>query len=348
MTAVANTGHWQASAASEQDWSRDIFGKHFKFKPKYPLKAIVPVIPKGLGLFWASVFGDYPAHVAESIDKEFADALDLSKPEVRPDKFRELTEGDVLFPKRVTQWATRVQGGSGFRRNASVFFMDASKIEDVIDFWNLRASGRQVLPLPKQFLEEESFRQVVVEFLEKHRRPWGRDGSGFDVASLIRSRHSTMDEMQAFAKSLTLPTAAGKTGPATQRMSLQHWYPRLWDEWARGRDGGVADVYGEDQEGWREMRGLTPPSMLALLVGGASSEKREQSGPYECVIQKAAFTRHVLDVNTRQGSVWRAAFQLSVQFRLKVVDQEVLEDGQGQLRLGQRSDPLDRDFLLMH
>lgn len=226
----------------------DIYREHFKFRAKYPLKAIVPVIPKSLGLFWTSVFGDYPAHIAEAIDKELADALDLSKPEVRPDKFRELTEGDVLFPRRVTQWATRVQGGGGFRRNASVFFMDASKVEDVIDFWNLRASGRQVLPLPKQFLEEHSFRQAVVEFLDKHCRPWGKDGSGFDFASLIRSRHSTMNEMQAFAKSLASSSVDGKSGSTPQRMSLQHWYPRLWDEWARGKDGGVADVYGEKEE----------------------------------------------------------------------------------------------------
>jgi hypothetical protein len=226
----------------------DIYEEHFKFRPKYPRKAIVPVIPKSLGLFWASVFGDYPAHIAEAIEKEFADALDISRPEVRPEKFRELTEGTVLFPRRVTQWATRVQGRGAFRRNACVFFMDASSVEDVIDFWNLRASGRQVLPLPKQFLQEESFRQVVVEFLDEHRRPWGKDGNGFDVATMIRSRNSTMDEMQAFAKSLELPSVSDKPEAAPQQVSLQHWYPRLWDEWARGKDGGVADVYGEDEE----------------------------------------------------------------------------------------------------
>jgi len=226
----------------------DIYQEHFKFKAKYPLRAIVPVIPKALGLFWASVFGEYPAHIANAIDQEFADALDLSKPDVRADKFRELIAGDVLFPRRFTQWATRVQGGSGFRGNAAVFFMDASKIEDVIDFWNLRASGRSVLPLPKQFLDEESFKQIVVEYLDEHRRPWGNGGLGFDVASLVRSRNSTMEEMQSFAKSLALPSLDGQQGAATQRVSLQHWYPRLWDEWARGKDGGVADVYGQDIE----------------------------------------------------------------------------------------------------
>lgn len=226
----------------------DIYREHFKFKAKYPLKAIVPVIPKAFGLFWASVFGEYPANIAEAIDREFADALDLSKPDVRVDRFRELTGGDVIFPRRFTQWATHVRGRSSFHGNAVVFFMDASNIEDVIDFWNLRASGRSVLPLPKQFLDEESFKQIVVEFLEEHRRPWGTGGRGFDVASLVRSRHSTMDEMQSFAKSLALPSSNGQQGPATQRVSLQHWYPRMWDEWARGKDGGVADVYGEDNE----------------------------------------------------------------------------------------------------
>ncbi|WP_149356763.1 hypothetical protein [Comamonas testosteroni] len=226
----------------------DIYREHFKFKAKYPAKAIFPVIPKALGLFWASVFGEYPEHITEAINKEFADALDLSKPEVSVDKFRDLTDRDVFFPRRVTQWATRVQGAVGFRRDASVFFMDASKIEDVIDFWNLRASGRPVLPLPKQFIGEESFKQVVVEYLDEHCRPLGKGGHGFDVASLVRSRHSTMDEMQSFVKSLTLPAADGQRNTATQQVSLQDWYPRLWDEWARGKDGGIADVYGEDDE----------------------------------------------------------------------------------------------------
>lgn len=225
----------------------NIYREHFKFKAKYPLKAIVPVIPKTLGLFWASVFGEYPAHIAEAIDKEFADALDISKPNVHADKFRELTAGDVLFPRRITQWATRVQGGSDYRGNAAVFFMDATKIEDIIDFWNLRASGRPVLPMPKQFLDEESFKRVLVEYLDEHRRPWG-NGAGFDVASLVRSRHSTMDEMQLFANSLALPSLDGPHGAGTQQISLQYWYPRLWDEWARGKDGDVADVYGEDNE----------------------------------------------------------------------------------------------------
>lgn len=226
----------------------DVFQEHFKYKAKFPVKAVFPAIPKTLGLFWASVFGEYPSHIAKAIEKEFSEALDLSTPEARADKFFDLTAGDVLFPKRITQWATHVQGGNSFRGNASVFFMDAAKVEDVIDFWNLRASGRPVLPLPKQFLKEESFKRAVVEFLDDHRRPWGNGSNSFDVGSLVRSRHSTMEEMQAFAKALRPDAGEGAQDPTSGQMSLQHWYPRLWDEWARGKDGGVANVYGKNKE----------------------------------------------------------------------------------------------------
>src|SRR5262249_22734635 len=31
--------------------------------------------------------------------------------------------------------------------------------------------------------------------------------------------------------------------------SLQHWYPRVWDEWARDKDGAVShDIYGTEED----------------------------------------------------------------------------------------------------
>lgn len=230
------------------DLLSDIFKEHLKYKAKFPTKVIFPVMPKTLALFWASVFGEYPQHIVEAIDRDFAEALDLSKPEVHADKFFELTEGHVLFPRRITQWATRVLGVNGHRENASIFFMDASSVEDVIDFWNLRASGRPVLPFPKQFMYEESFRKVLLEFLEEHRRPWGTGSNDFDVASFIPSRHSTMEELERFTETLRPAAEEGTSEFLARRMSLQHWYPRLWDSWARSRDGGVADVYGKDED----------------------------------------------------------------------------------------------------
>ncbi|WP_157654886.1 hypothetical protein [Burkholderia ubonensis] len=223
-----------------------IYKEFFKYKSKYPIRVVAPVIPNKLGLFWASVYGEYADDALSAITSHYAEPLDIERPPVTAESFPALTGPDVLFPRRITGWGLLRQGNANYGRHACIFFMDASSVEDVVDYWNLRATGRNVLPLPKQFLQEESFRRVVVEFLVQERRQWPHNPKHFDVATFIRSRHSTMDEMQAYVKTLEFPTPNANTANDSY-CSLQHWYPRIWDEWARGKDGGVVDVYAEGE-----------------------------------------------------------------------------------------------------
>lgn len=237
-----------AFGLSVLDVLHDVYNECFKYKPKYPTKVVVPSIPKEHGLLWASVYGEYSSPVWSAIDNLYSEALEIERPQVTPEEFLSLTGQSVLFPRRITSWGLAAQGGGlRFGRQSCVFFMDASSIEDVVDYWNLRATGRSVIPLPKQLLHEESFRKAVGEFLVQERRAWPHDANHFDVASFIRSRHSTMEEMSAFAKSLKF--VRDKSADSENRyFSLQHWYPRIWDEWARGKDGGVADIYSAEEE----------------------------------------------------------------------------------------------------
>lgn len=249
---------WRHTASSREpepafglsvlDVLHDVYNECFKFKLKYPTKVVVPSIPKEHGLFWASVYGEYPPSVWSAISKLYSEALEIERPQITPETFLPLMSLSVHFPRRVTSWGLTVQGGGlRFGRQSCVFFMDASNIEDIVDYWNLRATGRSVIPLPKQFLHEASFRTAVEDFLVQERRAWVHDAKQFDVASLIQSRHSTMEEMGAFAKSLKF--SHDKSGDSESRyFTLQHWYPRIWDEWARGKDGGVADIYSVEEE----------------------------------------------------------------------------------------------------
>lgn len=223
-----------------------IYKEFFKYKAKYPVRVVAPVIPNKLGLFWASVYGEYADDTLSEIIRHYAELLDIEQPPVTTESFPTLTGPDVLFPRRITGWDLFRHGNTNYGRHACIFFMDASNVEDIVDYWNLRATGRNVLPLPKQFLHEEPFRRVAVEFLVAERRQWPYDPKQFDVATFIRSRHSTMEEMQAYAATLEFPTADAHTVTGSY-FSLQHWYPRIWDEWARGKDGGVVDVYAEGE-----------------------------------------------------------------------------------------------------
>jgi hypothetical protein len=122
--------------------------------------------------------------------------------------------------------------------------MDATKTEDIVDFWNLRALGRPVLPLPKQLQHDPQQREMLIAFLKEHRRHWRHDSKVCDHASMIRSRNSTIEEMQEFVK--TLKIERPPNDPSEDGFSLQHWYPRVWDEWGRDKDGAVPyDTYAE-------------------------------------------------------------------------------------------------------
>ncbi len=226
----------------------EIFEQYFKFKMKYPIEIIFPKIPKQYALFWSSLFGEIPAKIVSKLEKHYFEPLEVKTPAFKIENLKEIMFGRVLFPRRITQHGISNYNRSGFRRDAYVYFMDATKTEDVLDFWNLRAMGKRVMPFPKQFKDNLQFKELVIGFLKAHRRPWRHNPKVCDRASIFRARNCTMEEVQDYVKTLQIerePDDPSKDG----FFVIQRWYPRVWDEWARDKDDAVpADIYGEDAD----------------------------------------------------------------------------------------------------
>ena len=226
----------------------DIFEKTFRYKAKYPVKVILPQLPTELSLFWASVFGEIPSTLKPILDTQFREPLEIEEPKFSVDKLEEFMEPNILFPRRIAQYGLRHVSRAGFRREARAFFLDATQTEDVIDFWNLRALGQTVLAVPKQFQGDAGMKALLIKFLKAHRIPWPHNPKVHDYTSMVRSRNCTMEEMQAFGTGLTIDRAAGDIS-SDPFLSLQHWYPRIWDEWGRDKDGAVPDdLYAEAEQ----------------------------------------------------------------------------------------------------
>ncbi len=226
-----------------------VFDEHFKYTPRFPVKVVLPSIPESHGLFWSALFGELDPDVASVVEREYFAPLDIEKVEGLPDTLGTVLGPRVLFPRRLVQHGLRRERRNfAVRGDATVFFMDASRVADIIDFWNLRALGRPVLGLPKQLNTHEALRTQLIDFLRSHRRHWRNNPAVCDTARFIRSRHSTMDEMQAYAKSLNLAPPVGDSSK-DGFYALQHWYPRLWDPWARDKDAAIPDdFYSDDDE----------------------------------------------------------------------------------------------------
>jgi hypothetical protein len=226
----------------------EIFKQDFRFTAKYPIRIIFPELPKEHSLFWASFFGDIPSKLTPLLKEHYYKPLEINTPNFKIENIDELVAGNVLFPRRITYYGISSLSRSGFRGDAYVFFMDATKVEDVVDYWNLRAMGRSVIPAPIQLEENPKLREIVIGFLKAHRKHWRHDPQHCDYASIIRARSCTMAEMQKYAKTLKIEPSPKDTS-SDPFFALQHWYPRVWDEWARDKDGAVpSDIFGEEEE----------------------------------------------------------------------------------------------------
>lgn len=218
----------------------EIYDKHFRYQEKHPPKIVIPKIPRTNALFWASVFGILPNFIAEILNDGYKKALEIETQKIDIDKLGTSLKGNVWFPRRVTQYALKFYKRSGFRNEECIFFMDINKNLDIIDYWNLRALGRQVIPLPIQLKDEKSLRNIVISVVKASRRPLRGNPKIYNYATFICSRNSRMEDMQAFAKSLDIKKDPKDTVDEPF-FSLQHWYPRIWNDWARNKDGAEAD-----------------------------------------------------------------------------------------------------------
>ncbi|MGC2530028.1 MAG: hypothetical protein WA639_19950 [Candidatus Acidiferrum sp.] len=223
---------------------KDIFAEYFRYKSKYPVKVVLPKISGQFSLFWASLFGEISSTLLEAIERLYREPLEIETVDFAPDKLTDMLAANVFFPRRIVQRGVNTSNRAGFRRDAAAYFMDAKNLEDIVDFWNLRASGRRVLPIPKQLQSDPGLRNLVIDFLKQHRRPWRHNPNVCDYANIVKARSQTMDDLMAYASTLNI-TKEPDDPSDSPFFAAQHWYPRMWDEWARNRDGAVADITGE-------------------------------------------------------------------------------------------------------
>lgn len=225
-----------------------VYNEYFKYKAKYAPKIVVSSIPKKLGLLWASIYGEYDHCLLEQIRSIFSEPLEIENLLATTASFASLVEQNLLFPRRITGWGLQPSWGSSPPHDEScVLFMDANSVDDIVDYWNLRATGRSVIPFVKEFMKEESAFSAVESFLRSARKPFLHDSTRFRTAAVVRSRGSSMEQVGQFLTGLGKRFVSAEA-PEAQFFYSQNWLPRIWENRARVKDSEVADVYSGEEE----------------------------------------------------------------------------------------------------
>jgi len=209
---------------------RYFISKELKFTRLKPIDICFPDFGKAYAPFMASVFGVLSQNLDKILRSNFDEILGAKRPQCSISRYYEILDPDRLFLRRISSLYLKPIGIRSWG-NECVFFLDASKILDVIDYWNLRAIGWNVLPIPKQVAGCERVKQLVVDFIEQNFYPI--NPTVYNDTTILKSRYITEDELKEFVKSLEISPPKDKN---QFKYVNQHWYPRIWDEWAKDAD----------------------------------------------------------------------------------------------------------------
>lgn len=211
---------------------RRFYHEELRFERRDPLEIAVFELSAEFPEFLASVFGDLPYELAKIFTDHFVEPLRATKHTVSLQNYVDFLVRGKLFLRRFTTFYIKPHQNRFFKGEC-LFFLDASKMIDVIDYWNLRAVGWNVIPIAKQVAYMGTVKKLAEDFIEENFVPYRSNPQMYRSTTLLKSRSVTDTDLDTFMKSLNIkPTPS----PHAFKLSLQLWYPRIWDAWARDKD----------------------------------------------------------------------------------------------------------------
>ena len=200
------------------------FEEELKFQRRYPQDICVPRFGTRFRPFLASVFGTLSENIDTIFWEHFAGRLEAKEADCSALSYAEFLDPRKLFLRRMTQfYLESTPSLRGWKR--CIFFLDATNSLDVMDYWNLRAIGWEVLPVPKQFTQSDKMKQPILDLVEENYLPRHSTPQLHHRTIILKSRSISENEHQHFLSLFEKSKVVSQT-----------LYPRIWVEWARDAD----------------------------------------------------------------------------------------------------------------
>ncbi|MEA2156765.1 MAG: hypothetical protein QOE11_2905 [Solirubrobacteraceae bacterium] len=200
---------------------RQFFEREFQFVRRFQAGAVVPHPARNADvLLVASVFGTFPEETERQFyERAYIDTFDAVAVEITPEAF-----ADVLLrtPPRYTPLRAAARGLEilpGAHHPDLLFALDPSDPLDLVEFWNLRALGLRVLPVPVDWMEPWADAYVSTRSVELADSAW------WDSPNVIGSLRLADEHRERLMTALR--ERAGEEIELTRG-----FFPPLWD--ARG------------------------------------------------------------------------------------------------------------------
>lgn len=210
--------------------------KEFKYVRKNPVPIYDIQIPKRYNQFYSSIFGAIEPIVWEKISQRFNKSLGIKPLSIDKDNYLDALKSENWFIRRFTDYYLKRFSGDGFT-SSYVMYMDANNWHDIVDYINLRATGASVLPIAMQGVSPDNI-EYIKSYIKSNTRRNKHDKDIVYTPNILRARSIAEDDFTAFIDKIS------KSYPAKGRpqLTIQQWYPRLWDKEDRNRNSSKQSV----------------------------------------------------------------------------------------------------------
>ena len=205
----------------------DLYRTTFRFVQRHPPEVVIPSpTEKRFRLLFAATFGFLPeSGPLADVSDIFLKALEGKRTVINAVEFPKLFGRKNYYPLHATNHELDT-----FRNNweidSKLFYMDETSPWDLIEFWNLRALGWHIEPLPASLAPD--LIDYCNDFIRKVYRPFPPPSNAYHHATMLCARSQSVEKLQEFMKKLTWVPNTHAT--------LDHRFPRIWEEWGRSAD----------------------------------------------------------------------------------------------------------------
>ncbi len=205
----------------------DMYRTSFRFVQRHPPNVLIPSSSeKRYELLFAATFGFLPeSGILSEVADFYLKALDGKRKAVNGIAFSQLFDHKNLYPLRATCHKLDTFRNS-WSIDSKLFYLDEKSSFDLIEFWNLRALGWDIVPLPASLAPR--LIDYCNHFIKSAYRPYPPPSNAFHHATVLCARSQSVEAVKQFISKLTWPPP--------QFASLDDRVPRIWEEWGRSAD----------------------------------------------------------------------------------------------------------------
>jgi len=201
---------------------RHAYREEHRFVRRHKAEYVLPPVQgTPIDLLLSAAFGKYPDRPSSFL-RNYRDVFEPDEEPVGPATlYAKLAVGT---PSKITNFGVDVARPGAI--GPAIFLLDGKRPADVIDFWNLRAAGCELLPFPLQWTDDllATAREFILRQLTWfEQRPALRSPTMIFPARSIAA--GAVDEFVA------------RLGDEFRgRVTAQSWYPPLWDARVQSHD----------------------------------------------------------------------------------------------------------------